>query len=236
MRRRDKSFEKELEKSWKIGGIIYKILMALHRFGSNNPTSIVLLLHGYGSNGQDLIGLAPEWQSLLPNTLFLSPDAPFPCEVGFGYQWFSLQNWTPSMLLAGAERALPYLNAHIDDALSTYNLPATKLALVGFSQGTMMSLYAAPRRVDKIAGVLGYSGALVGGEALIDNPHIQKPPVCLIHGDMDMVVPVTAYYHASESLKYAGFDVSGSVQNGLVHSINDKGIIEGGEFLHRVFS
>lgn len=210
--------------------------MDMYRFGSETPISLVLLLHGYGSNGADLIGLAPEWQSLLPNTLFLSPNAPFPCEMGVGYQWFSLQNWTPTMLLAGAEKALPYLNAHIDEALSTYKLPSSKIALVGFSQGTMMSLYAAPRRRDQIAGVLGYSGALVGGETLVDNPHIQKPPVCLIHGDMDMVVPVTAYYHASETLKYAGFDVTGSVQKGLVHSINDKGIIEGGEFLQRVFS
>ncbi len=210
--------------------------MDMYRFGSETPTSLVLLLHGYGSNGADLIGLAPEWQSLLPNTLFLSPNAPFPCEMGVGYQWFSLQNWTPTMLLAGAEKALPYLNAHIDEALSTYKLPSSKIALVGFSQGTMMSLYAAPRHRDQIAGVLGYSGALVGGETLVDNPHIQKPPVCLIHGDMDMVVPVTAYYHASETLKYAGFDVTGSVQKGLVHSINDKGIIEGGEFLQRVFS
>lgn len=210
--------------------------MAIHRFGAENPQSVVILLHGYGSNGADLIGLAPEWRAVLPHTLFLSPDAPFPCEVGFGFQWFSLQNWTPMQLLAGAEKAAPHVNAHIDEAMKTYGLPASKIALVGFSQGTMMSLYTAPRRADKIAGVLGYSGALVGGESFIGNVQIQKPPIHLVHGDMDMVVPVGAYYHASETLKLAGFEVSGSVQNGLVHSINDNGIREGGAFLQRVFS
>lgn len=209
--------------------------MTTHTYGSKNPTSIVILLHGYGSNGEDLIGLAPEWSNRLPNTLFLSPDAPFPCEVGFGYQWFSLQNWSPMSLLGGAERAAPYVNAHIEEASKQYNVPVSKIALVGFSQGTMMSLYAAPRRADPIAGVLGYSGALVGGESLIGNNHIQKCPIHLVHGDMDMVVPVAAYYHASDTLKLAGFDVSGSVQNGLVHSINVSGIEQGSAFLQRVF-
>lgn len=210
--------------------------MALHVYGSQQPQSLVFLLHGYGSNGADLIGLAPELASALPDTLFISPDAPFPCEVGFGFQWFSLQNWSPLSLLAGAERAAPLLNEMIDEALVTYNLPDSKLALLGFSQGTMMSLYAAPRRAKPIAGVLGYSGALVGGEALLDNKAIQKPPVHLVHGDMDMVVPVMAYYHAMETLKNADFPVTGSVQNGLVHSINQVGIDEGRAFLQRVFS
>jgi phospholipase/carboxylesterase len=210
--------------------------MVMHVYGSKNPKSIIVLLHGYGSNGEDLIGLAPELARVLPDTLFLSPDAPFPCEVGFGFQWFSLQNWSPLSLLAGAEKAAPPINQMIDQALSDYNLPASKCALLGFSQGSMMSLYTAPRRKESLAGVLGYSGALVGGESLIQNPHIQKPPIHLVHGDMDMVVPVAAYYHASESLKMAGFTVSGSVQKGLVHSINQAGIDEGAAFLQRVFS
>ena len=210
--------------------------MVMHVYGSKNPRSILFLLHGYGSNGDDLIGLAPELARVLPETLFLSPDAPFPCEVGFGFQWFSLQNWSPLSLLAGAEKAAPFINQMIDQALSDYNLPASQSALLGFSQGSMMSLYTAPRRQDLLAGVLGYSGALVGGEALIANAHIQKPPIHLVHGDMDMVVPVAAYYHAFESLKIAGFTVSGSVQKGLVHSINQAGIDEGAAFLQRVFS
>jgi phospholipase/carboxylesterase len=210
--------------------------MTTHIYGSKIPTSIVILLHGYGSNGEDLIGLAPEFAKSLPDTLFLSPDAPFPCEVGFGYQWFSLQNWSPMSLLGGAERAAPFVNAHIEDSSKQYNVPASKIALVGFSQGTMMSLYAAPRRVEPIAGVLGYSGALVGGEALASNDHIQKCPIHLVHGDMDMVVPVGAYYHASETLKLAGFEVSGSVQKNLVHSINTSGIDQGSAFLQRIFS
>lgn len=198
------------------------------------PTSLVILLHGYGSNGQDLIGLAPYWQRDLPDTVFVSPDAPFPCEIGFGYQWFSLQSWAPLSLLAGAEKAAGILNSFIDEQMKAYNIPADKVALVGFSQGTMMSLYVAPRRNDMLAGVLGYSGALLGGEGLIGQPHIQKPPVYLVHGDADTVVPVASWYHATMTLKQAGFTVDGHTTAGLVHSIDDEGLTKGGDFLAKI--
>lgn len=199
------------------------------------PENIVVLLHGYGSNGQDLIGLAPEYAAALPNTLFISPDAPFPCEAGFGYQWFSLSSYTPQAMLTGAVEAVPILNQFLDDVLKEYDLPASKLALVGFSQGTMMSLYAGPRRKESIAGILGYSGALVGGEMMLGNASISKCPIHLIHGDHDTVVPVAAYYHAVTTLKMGGFDVTGSVTHGLMHSIDRKGIEDGAEFLKRIF-
>lgn len=202
----------------------------------NKPQSIVLALHGYGSNGQDLIGLAPEYAESLPDTLFVSPDAPFPCEAGFGYQWFSLRNWTPAAMLQGAETAVSALNNFIDNLLKEHNLPANKLALVGFSQGTMMSLFAGPRRKEPLAGILGYSGALVGGEAMIGNPTISKCPVHLIHGDHDTVVPVAAFYHATSTLRMAGFDVGGSVTHGLPHSIDGKGIEDGAKFLSKVLA
>lgn len=198
------------------------------------PKSIVVALHGYGSNGQDLIGLAPEYAENLPDTVFVSPDAPFPCEAGFGFQWFSLHNWSPLSLLQGAEKAAPILNEFLDKLLMEYDLPPEKLALVGFSQGTMMSLYTAPRRADPIAGVMGYSGALVGGEMLIGNPKTSKCPIHLIHGDYDSVVPVAAYYHATTTLRMAGLDVTGSVTSGLPHSIDRKGIDDGGQFLRKV--
>ncbi len=198
------------------------------------PSSIVLLLHGYGSNGQDLIGLADYWAKDLPDTVFVSPDAFSPCEVGFGFQWFSLQSWTPQHLLGGAEAASSRLNVYIDEVLSRYGLSSDRLALVGFSQGTMMSLYVAPRRDMPVAGVLGYSGALLGGEGLANNPAVVKMPICLIHGDMDPVVPVTAYYHASETLKQAGYPVEGGVTRGLVHSIDAQGLQGGLSFLKRV--
>lgn len=202
----------------------------------SKPKSIVVSLHGYGSNGQDLIGLAPEYAESLPDTLFVSPDAPFPCEAGFGFQWFSLRSFTPAELLRGAVEAVPILNEFLDALLAEHDLPASKLALVGFSQGTMMSLYAGPRRKEPLAGILGYSGALVGGEMMIGNPTISRCPVHIIHGDHDTVVPVAAYYHATTTLKMAGFDVSGSVTHGLPHSIDRKGIEDGKEFLKRVLT
>ncbi len=199
------------------------------------PTSLVILLHGYGSNGEDLIGLAPYWTQDLPNTVFISPDAPNQCEMGFGFQWFGLQNWSPMALLAGAEGATQWLNTFIDEQMEKYNLPASKVALVGFSQGTMMSLYIAPRRTGKLAGVVGYSGGLIGGEGLIGQPNIMRPPIFLVHGEMDTVVPVGAFFHAKETLKQAGFEIEGHTTPAMGHSIDDKGIHEGGAFLKKCF-
>lgn len=199
------------------------------------PDSLVILLHGYGSNGEDLISLAPYWDKDLPNTVFVSPDAPFACEIGFGgFQWFSLQSWAPLSMLAGAEKAATVLNNFIDEQMKLYDVPASRVALVGFSQGTMMSLFVAPRRADPLAGVLGFSGALLGGEGLIGQTGIARIPVYLVHGDMDPVVPVAAWYHAKETLKQAGFDVEGHVSRGLNHSIDEQGLHEGGDFLRRI--
>ncbi len=202
------------------------------------PKQIVLLLHGLGSNGQDLISLAPYWADALPDAVFISPDAPFPCDIAPGmpnsYQWFSLQSRDPQDMLRGAQTAEPLLNGYINILLDEFSLTADKLALVGFSQGTMMSLYVAPRRDDKIAGILGYSGALLGAEDL-GAPDIQKMPVCLIHGEVDDVVPVEAYYMAKEALEQNGFDVSGHTTAGLTHSIDEKGIEEGANFLSKIF-
>lgn len=200
-----------------------------------DPQSLVILLHGYGSNGQDLIGLAPYWTQDLPHTVFVSPDAPSPCEMGFGYQWFSLQSWAPMALLSGAEKAAVWVNAFIDEQMAKYKLPASKVALVGFSQGTMMSLYLAPRRAETLAGVVGYSGGLLGGEGLIGQTSISRPPIYLVHGEMDTVVPVGAFFHAKETLKHAGFDVSGHTTQGMGHSIDDQGIHEGGAFMKACF-
>jgi len=198
------------------------------------PESLVILLHGYGSNGEDLIGLAPYWKQDLPNTIFLSPDAPYPCEMGFGRQWFSLQSWAPMALAAGAEKASGILNHFIDEQMEKYNLPASKVALVGFSQGTMMSLYVGPRRAEKLAGIVGYSGGLLGGEGLIGQPKISRPPIYLVHGEMDTVVPVATFFHAKETLRQAGFEVSGHTTPGMAHTIDEQGIHEGGAFLRKV--
>ncbi len=202
----------------------------------SKPESIVILLHGLGANGADLIDLARYWEHDLPNTVFVSPDAPFPCDMApYGYQWFSLQSRDPKDMLEGAQMAAPILNQFIDKMLEHYELPEEKLALAGFSQGTMMSLYAGPRRARRIAGILGYSGALLGGENLSDSA-IHKMPVHLIHGTMDMVVPAIAYDMAKAALENAGFPVSGGLTQGLQHSIDEAGIKSGGEFLKSVLS
>lgn len=199
------------------------------------PRQIVLSLHGLGSNGMDLLSLAPYWSAQLRDAVFVSPDAPFPCDMApVGYQWFSLQEWTPESMLKGVEDATPILNGYIDQLLQHYDLEDKDLALVGFSQGTMMSLYAGPRRTKKIAGILGYSGALIG-EAGLKEAFIQKPPVHLIHGEADQVVPVSAYHHAMEILTDAGFPVSGHTTPYLPHSIDDDGIESGLSFLMKCF-
>ena len=197
---------------------------------------IVLMLHGVGSNGQDLIGLAPYLGPHLPNTLFLSPDAPHEYDMApFGRQWFSLRDYTPEALLDGVKNTAPLLNDYIDRVLEEYGLEDSDLALLGFSQGTMMSLYAAPRRKRPLAGVLGYSGALIGAEEL-GKAHIHKIPVCLIHGENDPVLPLSRYHDAKKALESAGFSVGGHSVPGLPHSIDDSGIKTGVAFLQKVLS
>lgn len=197
------------------------------------PKKIVVLLHGYGSNGRDLISLAPYWQKAVPDAVFVSPDAPFPCEIGFGYQWFSLAEYTPEKLLSGAQEASPVLDAYLDSILSEYKLADADLAMVGFSQGTMMSLYSGPRRKHQIAGILGYSGALIGEEGLDGK---NRPPIRLIHGESDSVVPVSSYHKAVEILSEKGFKVSGHTTPNLDHSIDEKGIESGAEFLSQILN
>ena len=201
------------------------------------PKKIIVLLHGYGSNGRDLISLAPYWQSAVPEAIFISPDAPFPCEAGMGNddmrQWFSLAEYTSEKLLEGAQKAHPILDAYLDSLLGEYGLEEQDLALVGFSQGTMMSLYTGLRRKHQIAGILGYSGALIGAD-LLDSE--EKPPIHLIHGENDSVVPVSAYHNAVKLLTQKGYLVSGHTTPMLEHSIDGQGIESGTKFLGEILS
>lgn len=200
------------------------------------PEKVVLMLHGYGSNGQDLISLAPLLAEAAPNAIFLSPDAPFVCDMSaMGRQWFPLQSFDPGYMLEGIRRTEPVLNHYIDQVLGQLELEDKDLVLLGFSQGTMMSLYAAPRRKHAIAGVIGYSGALLG-EADLSGPTIQKMPVVLIHGEDDQVVTFDRHEHAKSALKTHGFDIDTLTIPGLPHSIDDAGIKTGAAFLKRVFA
>lgn len=204
------------------------------RFGPANggrPQSLVLLLHGLGADGNDLISLAPYWARLLPQTAFVSPHAPFPCDMApYGRQWFSLQDRSPAMILAGVKAAAPILDAFSDAELAKHGLTENRLALVGFSQGTMMSLYVAPRRQHACAAVVGYSGALVGADSLATECK-SRPPVLLVHGDADPIVPFAAMANAAAGLRAVGLAVETLARPGLPHSIDEEGLARGGTFI-----
>jgi phospholipase/carboxylesterase len=195
--------------------------------------SLVVLLHGLGADGNDLIDLAPHWAARLPGTVFVSPHAPFPCDMApYGRQWFSLQDRDPDRLQAGVAAAAPILDAFLDATLEAHRLDDSALALVGFSQGTMMSLHVAPRRARGPAAVVGFSGALVGAAALGAELRA-RPPVLLVHGDADPVVPFAAMDQARAALVAAGIEVATERRPGLAHSIDPQGLEKAGAFLAR---
>ena len=189
------------------------------------PKQIVMLLHGVGADGNDLIGLAPYYQKVLPDALFIAPDAPFPYDMApFGRQWFGLQDRSEPARLKGTQSSAPILDHFIDTTLANYGLSDDKLALVGFSQGTMMSLHVAPRREDAIAGVVAFSGRLLEPELLVDEA-ISRMPILLVHGDQDDVVPVKALPEAAEALQKANFkEVYAHIQKGTAHGIAPDGL------------
>lgn len=200
------------------------------------PQQVVILLHGLGADGNDLIGLVPMMQNLLPYAHFIAPNAPFPCDMApFGRQWFSLQDRSPEVVLAGVQEAAPILDAFIDEQIERFSLSADKIALLGFSQGTMMSLYVALRRKTSLAGVLGYSGAMVAPE-LLEQALQSKPPVCLVHGDADDVVPFDNMGIAQAALDAHGVFVQTHRRPGVSHSIDAIGLEVGVQFLQGVLN
>src|ERR1700730_6647813 len=164
------------------------------------PSRLVILLHGLGADGNDLIGLAPYWARLLPTAEFVSPNAPFPCDMApYGYQWFSSQDRSPAAVLAGVRSAAPLLDAFIDDALAQRALDDADLALGGFSQGSMMALLVGLRRTKQVAGIVGFSGRLLGPELLASELR-SRPPTLLIHGTDDPLVPYESLAAAAVAL------------------------------------
>ncbi len=195
----------------------------LEPHNGGDADALVVLLHGLGADGNDLIGLASQWAPDLPSVAWAAPNAPFPCDMApMGYQWFSLQETSGPAMLAGIQSSAPALNAFLDAQLAARGLADDRLLLVGFSQGTMMSLYVAPRRANACAGVVGFSGALLAADTLIDEA-TARPPLLLVHGDADPVVPVRASIMANEALQNAGFDVELMVRPGLPHGIDPEG-------------
>jgi phospholipase/carboxylesterase len=200
------------------------------------PRRLVILLHGLGADGNDLIGLQQYWGRVVPDAEFISPNAPFPCDMApYGYQWFSVQDRTPAALLAGLRAAVPSLDAFIDEELQKRGLTEADTALVGFSQGTMMSLYIGLRRAKPFAGILGYSGRLIAPELLASELR-SRPPVLLVHGTHDPLVPFESLADAEAALKTAGVPVETLACPGIEHAIDPEGLQRGGAFLKQVLS
>lgn len=200
------------------------------------PRRLVILLHGLGADGNDLIGLQQYWGRMLPDAEFLSPNAPFPCDMApYGYQWFSAQDRTPAAMLAGVRAAAPLLDAFIDEELARRGLGAGEAALVGFSQGTMMSLYVGLRRAERLAGILGYSGRLIAPE-LLPSELRSRPPVLLVHGTEDPLVPFAEMARAEAALRAAEVPVETMACPGIEHAIDPEGLQRGGAFLRAVLS
>lgn len=182
-----------------------------------------------------MISLAPQWQDALPDTLFLAPHAPQRCSMmGAGYQWWGLSGFAPSALAAGAASAAPAIDAFIDRKLAQYGLTEADLALVGFSQGTMMALHIALRRPRAVAAVVGYSGMLAGSAGLAHDD-FSKPPVLLVHGTADPVVPIAALHMSESELKRLGVEVTTHISYGVAHGVDPVGLRLGRDFVAEAF-
>lgn len=195
--------------------------------GQGAARSLVVFLHGYGADGADLLGLADPLGPHLPQTAFFAPNAPEPCSGNpFGRQWFPipwLDGSSEEAARQGLIAAAADLNGYLDALLAAEGLGPEALALVGFSQGAMMSLHVAPRRAQPVAGVVAISGRLLRPEAL-EAEAVVRPPVLLIHGDQDPVVPFEDMSRAGNALVAAGFDTYGHVMQGTGHGIAPDGL------------
>lgn len=205
-----------------------------------NAKRLVVFLHGYGADGNDLIDIGRAWQPMLPDTAFVSPHAPEPCgQAPVGRQWFALTFRDPNERWVGVNKAAPVLNAFLDKELARRNLPPSALALVGFSQGTMMSLHVGLRRPVAPAAIVGYSGMLVlpqdGPPETVAAEIASRPPVLLVHGDRDELIPAQALFHGAQSLAALEVPVEWHLSQGVGHGIDQEGLRHGGEFLARRF-
>lgn len=193
---------------------------------SGETKSLVILLHGYGADGNDLFGLSQPLAEYMPDTVFRSPNAPQKSRVNpMGYQWFPipwLDGSSEAERDAGFREATGILDSYLTEAMAEEGVTPAETALIGFSQGTMMSLYVAPRRPEPVACVVGFSGRLIAGDDLAQAP--SKPPVLLIHGDQDEMIPVADMSKAETELRAAGFDVSSHVSRGIGHGIAPDGL------------
>jgi phospholipase/carboxylesterase len=206
---------------------------------SGQAKQLVVFLHGYGADGNDLIDIGRAWAGLLPDAAFVSPHAPRPCgQAPMGREWFPLTFRDPGERWRGVHMAAPALESFLDAELKRAGLPPSALALVGFSQGTMMALHVGLRRAISPVAIVGYSGILVmpetESEAAAFAAEIRsRPPVLLVHGDQDPLIPVEALFHAAQGLAALDVPVQWHVSAGVGHGIDQEGLRHGGEFLAR---
>jgi len=198
-----------------------------------HATHLVVLLHGYGADGNDLIGLAPHWQRMLPTVAFVAPNAPERCAgAPMGYQWFPISRIDPQEMQRGVESAAQGVNEFLDSELKRLELGNDRLALVGFSQGTMMSLHVGLSRPSKPACIIGFSGMLAGTPPQMEP---DAPPILLVHGDQDPMIPPGAIFDAATRLGAAGANVQWHLSPGVGHSIDEAGLTLGGLHLTMAF-
>lgn len=197
-------------------------------------TSLVVLVHGFGAEGDSMMKLVPYWQGGLPDTAWAAPTAPLPAPTfASGKQWWSMVSAGPQTMEGAVSGAAPVLNEFIDAELKRLGLGEDRLALVGFSFGGTLALHVGPRRKARIAGIVSYSG-MVADEpfSLRDAPY--RPPVLLAHGEMDEDMPVELHHASKAGLETFGFAVEEYVAPGLEHRVDEKGLALGAAFLKRV--
>jgi phospholipase/carboxylesterase len=201
---------------------------------------LIVFLHGYGADGNDLIEIGRAWQPLMPDAAFVSPHAPRPCgQAPMGREWFPLTFRDPDERWLGVTTAAPVLHRFLDAELARHALPASALALVGFSQGTMMALHVGLRRTESLAAIVGYSGIFVlpdgGTPEAVASQITSRPPVLLLHGQQDDLIPVQALSQATKDLAALGVPVEWHIAANIGHGIDEEGLRQGGEFLARRF-
>ncbi len=211
------------------------------------PTALIVFLHGYGADGNDLIEIGNQWRRLLPNAAFVSPHAPERCAASpMGRQWFALSNEGPddpageAARFEGAVRARAAIDGFLDAELKRHGLDESRLALVGFSQGSMMAMHVGLRRPLAPAAILSYSGMLIGADRLAEararDSRGAPPPILLIHGDQDPLIPIDAMFLAADALAGADIPAEWHISFGVGHGIDGGGLRHGGQFLARALA
>ena len=197
------------------------------------PESAVILCHGYGGDGKDISILANYWKNFLPKTIFICPDAPEKCSISpSGYQWFELGEYSEDQILAKSLVSEVKLNKLIDEVKEKNNISANKIVLSGFSQGCMISLQTGIKRKDKINCILGYSGRIISPNYLAKNIN-SRPNVMLMHGDKDMVVPITSLLEAKDFFNKNNYTIETKIFKNCEHRIPTEGSSIGLEFIKK---